>query len=261
MKNFADPVHFTNLKKMAQSPAHYAASIGVEDDSLAFRLGRLTHALCLGAQQGVKWAVFEGSRRGKAWDEFKAAHEGYDLFTKSEHALAKNMALAITRDLRAKVLLDGEFELPVEWTHETGRKCATRGLDILNRPSRYIVDIKTAQTTQPGRFTREALRMGYHAQASFYRDAARSIGVEVSDVYLIAVEKKAPHVVTVLRFSARAMTEGDKLIRSWMEQLIACEAADEWPGYVQSIVEIDMPEDEAEEFDFGDDEGSEEAAQ
>lgn len=262
MNKLSDPVHFSNLKKFAQSPAHYEASVlGGDDDCLAYRLGRLTHAISIGAQQGVKWAVYDGSRRGKEWKAFEAAHEGYDLFTKSEHDLAKAMAMAITRHPHAKLLLDGEFEVPVEWKHETGRMCATRGLDILNRQQRYVVDLKTAQTTEPGRFSREALRMFYHAQAAFYRDAARSLGVEISDVYLVAVEKKAPHVVTVLRFSARAMTEGDKLIRSWMEQLIACEAADEWPGYIQSIAEIDIPEDDGDEFDFGDDEGSEEAAQ
>jgi len=37
-----------------------------------------------------------------------------------------------------------------------------------------------------------------------------------------------------------------------MERLLACEAANEWPGYAQSIVDFDVPDEL--ELDFGDDE-------
>lgn len=259
MMTLTDPVHFSNLKLFAQSPAHFLASIGVEEDKLAFRLGRLTHALTLGVQSGDRWEVYEGRRQGKEWEKFRDARPGVDIYTTKEKALCLAMANAINAMPIAMDLLDGEFEIPVEWKHESGRACATRGLDVLNRKRRYLVDLKTAQSTHPARFARDAGYRGYHAQGSFYRDAARSIGADIDEVFVIGVEKKLPHVVTVARFTPRMLTEGGKLIRSWMEQLQICEEAKSFPGYAQHIVDIDVP-DAAPDGLVWDDEDDEEAA-
>lgn len=245
MKTISEPVHFSNLKLMGKSAAHYFDSIGGDDDDVAMRLGRACHALVLGVQPGGTWHIYEGRRAGKEYEAWKADHPG-DIFIPSEMALARAMAFSVMRNKHAMDLLKGDFELPVEWTDESGRKCATRGLDVLNRKKRYVVDLKTAQTAHPQWFAREAIRMSYHAQGAFYSDAARSLGVDVQDVFLVAVEKKSPHPVTVLRLTARALHQGRKLIRSWMEQLLVCESANEWPGYCQNIVDLDIADDDDE---------------
>jgi exodeoxyribonuclease VIII len=244
MKLITDPVHLSNLKKFGESPAHYFDSIGKDVDKASFRIGRLTHALLLGVQPGGRWDIYKGRRAGKEWEAFRDARPGVDIFTTPEHALALAMAKSVERTPLAFDLLQGEFEVPVEWTHETGRRCATRGLDILNRKLRYTGELKTAVTSHPGRFTREALRMGYHAQGAWAKEAAASLGVDVDNHFIIAVEKKAPHVVTVLRLAPRALLQGQKLCRSWMEQLDACEKANVWPGYCQSVVDLDVPEED-----------------
>jgi hypothetical protein len=250
MKLITDPVHFSNLKLFAKSPAHYRDSIGAETDEAAFRLGRATHALLLGVQPGGKWDVYEGGRRaGKAWEAWRDERPDTDIYIPSEMALARAMAKAVAADPHASDLLSGEFEIPITWKDESGRLCETRGRDVLNRNRRYIVDVKTARTAHPGRFTREALGLGYHAQGALYIDAAKSLGVDVQDVYIVAVEKRRPHPVTVLRFTARALLEGRKLIRSWMEQLLVCEAANAWPAYAQSIVDLDVAEENELIFD------------
>jgi PDDEXK-like domain of unknown function (DUF3799) len=264
MNTLTDPVHFSNLKKLSESPAHYRDSIGKDEDKLSYRIGRLTHALRLGVQPGVKWDVYDGTRRGKEWEAFKAARPGGDIFTKTEHALAKAMALSIDADPLATSLIKGRFEVPVEWTHETGRRCATRGIDVLNAEDEYTVELKTAVSSQPERFTRDALRMGYHAQGSWFRDAATWLGVRVKRHYVIAVEKKPPHVVTVFVVTERALVEGQKLCRSWMEQLKVCEEANAWPGYAQYVVELDTRADDEdlvlEDDEDGGDDGEEVAA-
>lgn len=244
MKLITDPVHFSNLKLFGKSPAHYADSIGADMDAPALRLGRACHALVLGVQPGAKWDIYDGRRAGKEWEKKKADNPATDFYIPSEIAIARAMASSVVKNKHAMDLLAGDFELPIEWTDESGRKCATRGLDVLNRKRRYVVDLKTAQTAHPQWFTREALRMSYHAQGAFYSDAARSLGVEVDDVYVIAVEKKSPHPVTVLRLTPRTLVQGRKLVRSWMEQLLVCEAANEWPGYCQGIADLDVPDDD-----------------
>ena len=60
-----------------------------------------------------------------------------------------------------------------------------------------------------------------HAQLSFYRDALEHRG----PCYLIAVETVAPYAVTVMHLTERALLEGDKLNRMWLERLAQCEAA------------------------------------
>lgn len=258
MNTLKDPVHYSNLRKFSQSPAHYLASIGGGEDTGDFRLGRATHALTLGVQPGGAWTVYEGRRAGKVWEAFeaeqKAQNPNIDIFIPSELAAAKEMAKAVAADPVAKGLMVGEYEVPVEWTDESGRKCATRGIDILNRKGRYLIDLKTCRSAHPTRFAREALWYGYHAQGAFYADAARSLGVDIANVYVIAVEKTAPHPVVVRRLTLRALDQGRRLVRSWMEQLLVCEASNAFPGYAQSVVDLDVAEEE--DLVFGDSEAA-----
>lgn len=231
-------VHFTDLKKINDSPAHYLAAVrGEFQDTPSMRLGRLVHQIVLG---GPPSAVWDGERRGKAWQEFQAANEGREIVVRKEVDQATRIANAVMSDPIAAPFLVGRTEVPVEWTMN-GRRCATRGIDVLG--DGFISDLKTTNTAHPHRFRGAALRMGYHAQLSFYREAAASLGVSVDVGYLIAVETKEPFAVTVHRLRLPALDEGAKLIRLWMERLVACEEVNEWPGYVQDVVEFECGED------------------
>lgn len=231
--------HFHDLKRMSRSPAHYLAGLGVEGpDTASFRFGRLVHALTLGGPV----YVFEGARRaGKEWESFIDGKNERDVYKRDEVDAARNVADAVKVHPLAAPLLDGRHEVPAEWTMN-GRKVATRGIDILG--GAFVCDLKTTNNAEPFAFQRGALRYGYHAQLAMYLDAARALGEHPRDAYVIAVETAAPYAVTVHRLSPRLLEEGRKLVRSWMERLQACEEADEWPSYVQSIVEWDVVDDE-----------------
>jgi hypothetical protein len=232
------PVHFSDLKHMALSPAHYRARLdGEKRDTPAMMRGRLVHGLALGG--GYQCAIYEGERRGKAWSEFKAAHPGVDIVTGEEYSEAERVATAVRQHPIAGPLLVGELETHVEW-EMLGRKCSSR-LDVLG--DGFITDLKTSASSEPGRFSRGALRMCYHAQLAFYADAASFVGKPPREAFLVAVEPEPPYAVTVLRATPRALEEGRKLCRLWMERLLACEAANEWPEYVQAIVDLDIVED------------------
>ena len=51
------PVHFSALKHIGRSPAHYLANLETDRDSPAMQLGRLIHAMVLG---GAPYAIWEG---------------------------------------------------------------------------------------------------------------------------------------------------------------------------------------------------------
>lgn len=238
-------VRFSNLKRIGQSPQHYQAGLmhGI-DPTRAMKIGSAVHARVLGGD----YVIFEGDRRGKAWTEFKAANDGALILTTPEHESASRIAGAVMGNALAMSVLEPAAlrEHEILWDF-AGRKCASH-LDAL-AANRYVVELKVTNCAEPQRFTRQAQHMGYIAQCAFYAEAAK-----VDCAYIIAVEDQRPWPVTVMRLSPRALSDGLKQCRAWMERLLACEAEDAWPGYCQSIVELDTTEDEEFALNFGEDE-------
>jgi hypothetical protein len=236
MQTLSDPLHFSNLRHMARSPAHYRASIlEPRDPTAAMRFGRVVHAVLL----GQPYKVWEGTRRGKDWERFEAA-AGPDalIVTIDEYDRAMRCCDAVGANALATPLLVGGHE--IEWTWTTlGRKCAGR-IDVLGDP--FITEFKTASSTEPMQFIRGALRLCYHAQLAWYIDATQSIA---NVAHIVAVEVAPPYCVQVFTLSPRAIEAGRKLYRLWLERLLVCEAANEWPGYCQSIVPFDVPDESA----------------
>lgn len=235
------PVRFSRLKLMSLSPAHYFAACqrAGSDETLAMRLGSGVHAMVL--QQPI--TRYPGRRAGKDWEKFQAEHAGETILNTREWYEAKAIADSIMRHKEASALLfDGTtIEQTIQWEW-LGRACSSRP-DARGRY--HIADLKTARTSKPGLFAREAIRAHYHAQLAFYDEANHhERGERFSNAYLIAVEKTAPYPVTVYRLTERTLEIGARLNRLWMEQLLACEAACTWPAYSESIVDLDAPDDD-----------------
>lgn len=243
-------VRFSTLKRIALSPAHYRAA--VEEpfaSSAAMRHGTLIHAICLGGD----FVVYDGERRGKSWQTFAEEHEGRTIVTRAEHDRAMECARVVMTHPIAGPLLRGQREIELRWEW-CGRACGGR-LDVLG-PS-FVNDLKTTTRSEPGWFGRHALRMHYHVQAAWYREGARQNGHTADAAYLTAVEIKPPYAVTVMRLTERALEEGERIARLWMERLLGCEAVGEWPEYAQSVIDLDVPDEQ--EFLFAED-AEEEAA-
>lgn len=281
----SDPVHFSNLRYMLRSPAHYRCSIlEPRAQTAPMRMGSVQHAKTLkqpfrvwdGDRRGRDWdllqairagepyTVFDGSRRGKEWTAFSEAHKGKLIVnseerdavmkcldgapadclvaTASEATLAERIDAAIWADpvVREKRPLDGEYEVPVEWTM-LGRKCSTTGIDV--KGNGFITELKTCSNSEPGQFLRAALRMGYHGQLAWYLDG---IGQPEWAAFIVAVETAPPFAVTVIELTRKTLDEGRKLCRLAMEQLLVCEASNEWPAYCQSVVPWDLPDYDGE---------------
>lgn len=235
-------LRFSHLKQMAKSPAHfrYASTTTDRSDSPAMRLGRIVHAMVLG---GADLVVYDGERRGKAWQEFAAEHDGREIVTQAEVSRALPIVHSVMRDPVAIDWLDPATnaepirEQRILWTLD-GRACSSTP-DHLDLEGGVIVDLKTTQTADPVRFSRLALAMHYHAQLAFYQAAVEAAhGVRCEQLVLVAVETTAPYCVSVHRLTPQAIEEGHKLCRLWLERLAVCEASDAWPGYSQTTLDL-----------------------
>ena len=244
------PVHFSALKRMSLSAAHarYALEGGEQPQTVSLQLGSASHTLALGT--GKRVITFEGTRRGKAWDAFRGENPDAIILNAREFAVASGMAKALHGCPEAMRYLEGEREVPLEWDY-LGRRCATRGVDVIGGSLscragiRFLTELKTTKCAKPEWFQHEVLRRDYATQLKFYEGG---VGVDVPELVIVAVESAQPHPVVVFRVSDKLRLQAEKRLRLWMELLLTCEASGEWPGYAQSVIELDIANDA--ELDF-----------
>lgn len=246
-------VHFSNLKLMGQSPAHYRWSLDHGFSSDATDKGLAVHSMVLG---GDRVRMYAARRAGPAWKEFEADNGGCIILKGDAHTEAVAMAMAVEKHPAASDLLDGHKECLVNWKR-AGRDCSSR-LDVWNHNKRRIVDLKTCRSANPEHFARTAIRMGYHAQLAWYLDAAAWLAALQEDqcmllrppvpteAFIVAVESKPPYPVVVWKLTERALEAGRACCTAWFERLMVCESEDHWPGYTDAVQTLDVEEEEKE---------------
>lgn len=244
------PLRFHNLRAMAQSGAHcYQSFQSGRLESLAMRLGSGTHAMLFGQpvvlwNQPAKKGKGKAPRSGEAWAEFQAANSGAVILNRKEHDRARAIADALLDNTDASRLLFAPGTL-----HESTIRWVQQGRERQSTPDcrgpSHLVELKTTRCAEPGRFQRDAMFRGYHAQLADQSAAIEaSTGSKPSEVYVVAVETVEPYVVQVLQLTPRALEQGERLCRVWFERYMACEAANQWPGYCASVTAFDVPDDE-----------------
>jgi hypothetical protein len=234
-----DPVRYSRLKQMAKSPAHYLAAVTEETTSMA--RGSAVDALLLGTQRVI---CFPGKvRAGKDWERFQLDNADALVLTRKELDRALAMAAAVRSSKPAMRALDGAHMTEIAWSF-LGRECLSHP-DVVG--DGFVTDLKTTESADPKRFYWAAQRYHYFGQLAFYDAAVRQSGRgDPQAHFIVAVESLRPHPVTVLRLTPRALEQGQREFRLWFETLLACEAANAWPGYCESVVDLDVPDDAVE---------------
>jgi hypothetical protein len=198
--------------------------------------------------KGTFGVTYDGVRRGKEWEAFKADQPaGVMIFNAREAMQVASMATSVQANSDAMRVLEGEREVMRLWARD-GRDCQGTP-DVVS--DTFVTELKTGETSDPRKFHYKVRDYAYHAQLAWYDQA---VG-ERKEHYIVAVESKPPFVCTVFKVTFPTILAGQKLCRLWWERLLQCEAADEWPGYCQSVVDLDMgDEDEFVTDDEGEDE-------
>lgn len=234
-----DAVNWSTLRHLAKSPLAYDhACSRPRTDSAAMRLGRATHMAVLEPERfRAECVVYDGVRRGKAWDAFAEEHAAFEVLTEEEHAHSVCISLSVQSHPVARELLSlGRAEVTLVAELE-GTPCKGR-LDWLGRGS-VIVDLKTTRSScHPRSFARSALTYDYHGQAGFYDALARACGLEPSAFVFVVAESVAPHEVAVYRVSADVMELGRDMVRSLLTRRAA---VSDWTHEHLGTLELTFP--------------------
>lgn len=241
-----EPLRHSALKRMGQSPLHFAAH--VEASAKWLDKGSGAHSAILGGKRLAVWdkksdAGNQCPRRGKDWDAFNAENRDALILLPDEYEQVQRMAEAVNRCPEAMRVLAGVRETTVYWD-VLGRRC--RGTPDVDGGC-FVTELKTTRSADPRKFMWDSLKLCYHGALAWYQDGLamqRGRREMPESAFIVAVESSAPFAVTVFSVPERALEQGRRVNRLWLERLLVCEASDEWPPYSQSVVELGFPEDE-----------------
>lgn len=139
-------------------------------------------------------------------------------------------------DLRRMVQADGDNELSLVW--ENGSRLQKARIDRWVPLAGIAIDLKTTTCARPDAFKHAVRKYGYDLAAYHYLEGIEANELPGEEIWLVAVEKSPPHVITIFRFDGKALARGREKRDFAMEQLAACRAMDYWPGYSDTAVTI-----------------------
>lgn len=235
----------TGLKEILKSPAHYQASrVDRGGDSAALRFGRLVHMRLLepelfNVMVVVRPTVDGRTKDGKAANEaFAAKSVGKEVITQSEADALDVIAVAAAKNkLASSILGKGMAEVSVYWTDEaTGVLCKARA-DLIRGEA--IFDLKTCYSAQPREFQKAVASYQYHLSAAFYLDGFETV-LPVKNFAWVALEKSPPHCFGFYAADQETIALGRSEYRRALETYAECEKSGEWPGYLESFVNLTL---------------------
>jgi hypothetical protein len=231
------------LRCFARSPAHYRAQflLGLpREPSRALALGSALHRL-MESPEGfeAEYCVRpEGlDSRGKALKAWTAEQDGKRILSADELADLTCMAASVHRHSRVmRILSRGLSEPSVFWTdEETGLACKARP-DHWDPRLSLILDFKSCTDARPNAVQRSIASYGYDLQAAWYLE-----GTGAAQWAWVFVEKSPPYGCAVYLASSDLVVRAREDIRRLLGDLAECQRLDRWPGYAESITEVNLP--------------------
>lgn len=247
---FGSRVRFSRLKLFAKSAAHYLEH--PQGESAALEKGTAVHAVLLGGREIIAWTQKtkptkkskggkQAPRNGAEWEAFRAAHPRAVILLPREYEQINRQVAAVRADRKAMEALEGVKERTILFDM-LGLEC--RSTPDTLAPT-HFAELKTCRSSDPFRFGWQVKSLCYHGQMAFHAEAIRRAKLGDGKIgYIVAVESTPPFPVTVFKMTESALEKGAKKIRFWMEQLKGCLASNQWPPYAQSIVDLDVPDEE-----------------
>jgi hypothetical protein len=217
-----DRLSYSALSQFSKSPNHLLSYWNRDfEPTPAMLYGSLLHKMILQPETfSDEYAVYEGTRRGAVWNEFKELNEDKSIVTQKEynHAFKTFKKAKENKVFRKLLMQTNEAEKHIEWKYNGINYhgfCDMVGDD-------FIADIKTCQDAGD-KFQRELKYGDYSLQAAMYLT-----GLPKKNYYIIAIEKGEPYNVQVYKL-------GDQMLHYATQRYNKLnEEYKEWSGQPQS---------------------------
>jgi hypothetical protein len=239
-----DAVSASGLKAMRKSAREFLhVTTQGRKATRAMGLGTGTHAAVFEpARFASEYVVWDGDRRGKAYDAFCEEHAAQVILKRGEYDLCCGMRDAARNHPVAGPLLSppGEAEKVWRWRDEE------TGLDCKSRTDWWrialLADLKTSADIDRRRFEATVYRLGYHIQAAHYRAGLAANGIaDVPPFTIIAVESSPPHDVAVFEMDDDFLYQGEVERAELMAQVAAGRFSGQWPGRYPEKQTLTLP--------------------
>ena len=228
---------------------HTAMTSNIDSQTPAMRWGSLSHAITLELVRFMNTAaVWDGAtRRGKAWDEFKANAADPELIvTDSEMQQLATMQAMLGKNKTAMDLIDNsKREVSLQWESSAYGKAKAR-LDIYkpneaNGCGGYIADYKTTRSINPSAFFRSAYNLAYHVRMGWYVAGVEAITGERLPVYMIVQESSAPYDCFVCMMPDKIVDIGMEAAKEIATAYNIASHLGRYDGAVDGMIEYELP--------------------
>ncbi len=210
-----DRLSNSRMSDFKRSPRHYLYAISNPTPSTpAMEFGSAFHMAILEPDKFESQYVTSPkcdmrTTIGKeTWKTFAEANIGKTCISEPDMACLKRMKESLMAYAPARELIDQitEAEKPILWKDPlTGVELKGK-LDGIGK--NFILDLKTCQDANPANFASHAFNYDYHRQAALYLDGLKATGTIANNFYFIAIEKDAPHCVSLNRASDAFIEKG-----------------------------------------------------
>lgn len=244
----------TGMKLLLDSPARFRWDMDHRVEKKAYDVGHAVHDRVLGVGMEVvaipeEILASNGATSTAAAKAFitEARLKQQVPLKVAEVAEINAMAESVLAHPVARRVFEqpGAPEVSLFATDESGVDLRAR-VDYLphHTPGRRTImgDLKTTLDANPAEFVTSVRKFGYHVQQATYRHILNLARGDDDTAFLfVAVEKKAPYLVSVNEVDDDAARIGTELMRRAIGTYQECLATNEWPGYPAVIHHISLP--------------------
>lgn len=233
----------SGAKLLLKAPALYRHEQEHRTEKRAYDLGHYAHAKVLGVGAEVVALLRTDPKTGEQTEatDFKSPSVGQHAaelraagkipLLRKEIDQVDAMANELAEHRMARRLLaEGRPEVSAFGIDEETGVMRRARFDWLGKS--ILSDYKTAETSEPNAFLRNAVKFGYHIQHPWYLQLAADLGHDAQAFAFIVQEKKAPYIVTVIELPQELVDFGARKAREALQRFRDCTESGVWPGYV-----------------------------
>jgi hypothetical protein len=246
-----EAVNQTLLKTIGKSPLHYVHRRTSDQPTTApMRLGSAAHTAVLEPDRFMlDFAVYthpdpekKTRRAGNDYTEFCAANAHRTILVPKEYEAAQRISRAVRGSkLAMRYLRAGTPEVTMVWADaRTSVLCKARIDWLSTSVADVMAELKTAADVGEWSFSSAFAKREYDVQTAFYADGYKALTGRELYSKCIAVESTEPHDVVVYDL-AEVVDVGRELYAGYLDRLIECTRANQWPGQGTQEITLHLP--------------------